>query len=170
MRLGDHPDLNHYAYPLDLVAEMTADGHIMGVYKLPTGPGEERMQPAEGNVKPFDRNKIHSLSEYHPDCYPERRTSSMPYQVTQPHGVSFRTTGNLLEWEKWRMRVGFNYREGIVIHDVSYDGRELFHRLSLSEMFVPYGDSRSPYPRKAAFDLGNNGAGVNANNLKLGMY
>jgi primary-amine oxidase len=35
-------------------------------------------------------------------------------------------------------------------------------------MFVPYGDSRSPYPRKAAFDLGNNGAGVNANNLQLG--
>ena len=36
-------------------------------------------------------------------------------------------------------------------------------------MFVPYGDSRAPYPRKAAFDLGNNGAGVNANNLKLGQ-
>ncbi|KAL1952483.1 hypothetical protein VTO42DRAFT_5280 [Malbranchea cinnamomea] len=35
-------------------------------------------------------------------------------------------------------------------------------------MFVPYGDSRAPYPRKAAFDLGSNGAGVNANNLKLG--
>jgi primary-amine oxidase len=35
-------------------------------------------------------------------------------------------------------------------------------------MFVPYGDSRTPGPRKAAFDLGNNGAGVNANNLKLG--
>lgn len=35
-------------------------------------------------------------------------------------------------------------------------------------MFVPYGDSRTPYPRKAAFDLGNNGAGVNANNLQLG--
>ncbi|KAJ6008214.1 hypothetical protein N7540_012190, partial [Penicillium herquei] len=42
------------------------------------------------------------------------------------------------------------------------------YRFSLSEMFVPYGDSRTPYPRKAAFDLGNNGAGVNANNLQLG--
>jgi len=35
-------------------------------------------------------------------------------------------------------------------------------------MFVPYGDPRSPYPRKAAFDLGNDGAGINANNLQLG--
>lgn len=35
-------------------------------------------------------------------------------------------------------------------------------------MFVPYGDPRAPYPRKAAFDLGNDGAGINANNLKLG--
>jgi hypothetical protein len=59
-------------------------------------------------------------------------------------------------------------REGLTLHDISYDGRKLFYRLSLSEMFVPYGDSRAPYPRKAAFDLGNNGAGVNANNLQLG--
>lgn len=35
-------------------------------------------------------------------------------------------------------------------------------------MFVPYGDPRAPYPRKAAFDLGNDGAGLNANNLQLG--
>lgn len=35
-------------------------------------------------------------------------------------------------------------------------------------MFVPYGDPRTPYPRKAAFDIGNDGAGVNANNLRLG--
>ena len=35
-------------------------------------------------------------------------------------------------------------------------------------MFVPYADPRAPYPRKAAFDLGNDGAGVNANNLQLG--
>ncbi|GKT48155.1 copper amine oxidase 1 [Colletotrichum spaethianum] len=35
-------------------------------------------------------------------------------------------------------------------------------------MFVPYADPRFPYPRKATFDLGNDGAGINANNLKLG--
>lgn len=35
-------------------------------------------------------------------------------------------------------------------------------------MFVPYGDPRTPYPRKAAFDIGSDGAGINANNLRLG--
>lgn len=66
------------------------------------------------------------------------------------------------------MRVGFNYvsatmspvlflvlivqREGLTLHDITYDGRSVFYRLSLSEMFVPYGDSRAPYPRKGAFD------------------
>jgi primary-amine oxidase len=33
---------------------------------------------------------------------------------------------------------------------------------------VPYGDPRAPYHRKAAFDLGSNGAGICANNLALG--
>ncbi|KAK2043952.1 copper amine oxidase [Colletotrichum somersetense] len=66
------------------------------------------------------------------------------------------------------MRVGLNYREGMTLHDVRFGGRSLFYRLSLAEMFVPYGDPRFSYPRKAAFDLGNDGAGINANNLKLG--
>jgi primary-amine oxidase len=35
-------------------------------------------------------------------------------------------------------------------------------------MFVPYGDPRDPLHRKGAFDLGNVGAGVTANNLALG--
>lgn len=56
----------------------------------------------------------------------------------------------------------------MVLYDVTYDGRELFHRLSLSEMFVPYGDPRMPYSRKSVFDVGDIGAGVAANNLALG--
>lgn len=55
------------------------------------------------------------------------------------------------------MHVGFNYQEGMVLHDISYDGCSLFHRLSLSKLFVPYGGHRTPYNRKAAFNLGNNG-------------
>ena len=38
----------------------------------------------------------------------------------------------------------------------------------MSDMNVPYADPRSPYQRKAAFDLGDVGAGLVANNLKLG--
>lgn len=35
-------------------------------------------------------------------------------------------------------------------------------------MTVPYGDPRTPYHRKQAFDLGDLGAGLSANNLALG--
>lgn len=170
MKVGEHDDSNHYAYPLDFVAELSDELKIMKILKVPSGENDRMVEVDATNLKPFDRRKIHSTSEYHPDLVPERRTSTKPYNVVQPYGPSFKSTGNLIEWEKWRFRVGFNYREGMIIHDVTYDGRQVFHRLSLSEMFVPYGDPRSPYPRKAAFDFGNNGAGVNANNLKLGKF
>jgi primary-amine oxidase len=35
-------------------------------------------------------------------------------------------------------------------------------------MNIPYADPRHPYHKKAAFDLGDAGAGGTANNLKLG--
>ena len=167
MRLGSHGDRNHYAYPLDIAAEVSSDRKSIRILRLPCGE-DDRMEVGGKKSKKFDRRKIHNSSEYHPDLQPDRRTTANPYNVVQPKGPSFHTEGNLITWEKWRFRVGFNYREGLTIHDVSYDGRRVFYRLSLSEMFVPYGDSRAPYPRKAAFDLGSNGAGVNANCLNLG--
>ncbi|KAB8076505.1 copper amine oxidase [Aspergillus leporis] len=80
----------------------------------------------------------------------------------RPEGASFTVKGHLIEWEKRRFRMA--------LHDVPFDGKSAFYRLSLSlsEMFVPYGDPRNPIYRKGAFDLGNVGAGVTANNLQLG--
>ncbi|KAF2647988.1 hypothetical protein K491DRAFT_643257 [Lophiostoma macrostomum CBS 122681] len=166
LRLLEHQDANYYAYPLDICAEISEDLKITKVYRLPSSPDEQ----VHSEPRPFDRQKIHSTtaSEYHPDLRPSPRASTKSYQVVQPEGPSFKIRGNQLNWEKWSFRVGFNYREGLTLHDIRYDGRSLFYRLSLAEMFVPYGDPRSPYPRKAAFDLGNDGAGINANNLKLG--
>lgn len=136
------------------------------VYRLPT-TADQRIHNEE---RPFDRRRVHptAKSEYHPGLRPSPRATTKPYQVEQPEGPSFRVTGQRIDWEKWSLRVGFNYREGLTLHDISYDGRSLFYRISLVEMFVPYGDPRPPYPRKAAFDLGNDGAGINANNLQLG--
>ncbi|KAG7120857.1 Copper amine oxidase 1 like protein [Verticillium longisporum] len=166
MRLSDHPEANYYAYPLDICAEVSPDLKVTSVYRLPSAAGDKtHTRQAE-----FDERKIVDAgkSEYHPDLLTSHRTTTKPYHVSQPEGPSFSTEGNLITWEKWTMRVGFNYREGMTLHDVRYDGRSLFYRLSLAEMFVPYADPRAPYPRKAAFDLGNDGAGVNANNLGLG--
>lgn len=44
------------------------------------------------------------------------------------------------------MRLGFNAREGLVLHHVGYDDpaagrtRPILYRASLAEMAVPYGD------------------------------
>ncbi|KAF1997273.1 copper amine oxidase [Amniculicola lignicola CBS 123094] len=164
MRLADHADANYYAYPIDIVAEVSEELKVTKIHRLPSSVGET----VNNDPKEYDHSKVHSSSEYHPDLQTDRRQTTRPLQVIQPEGPSFEIQGNSISWEKWTMRVGFNYREGMTLHDVRYDGRSLFYRLSLSEMFVPYADPRSPYPRKGAFDLGNDGAGVNANNLKLG--
>jgi primary-amine oxidase len=67
---------------------------------------------------------------------------------------------------QWSFFIGFTPKEGIVIHDIRYDDRLVFHRLSMSEMTVPYGDPRAPYHRKQAFDFGDCGAGITANELR----
>lgn len=70
------------------------------------------------------------------------------------------------------MRLRLTASIGMTIHDVRFMDQDIFYRLSLSEMFVPYGDPRNPIYRKGAFDLGNVGAGVTANNLacKTSLY
>ncbi|PFH61859.1 hypothetical protein XA68_15987 [Ophiocordyceps unilateralis] len=145
---------------------MSESLHISAVYHLPTTEHERLRVEA----RPFDRRKIHASahSEYHASLRPAPRQTTRPYRVHQPQGSSLDLQGGLLSWEKWRLRVGFNYREGMTLHDVRYDGRSLFYRLSLSELFVPYGDPRPVFQRKGALDLGNDGAGVNANCLRPG--
>jgi len=111
MRLGDHQDANHFAYPLDICVEMNGNFEIMKVLSLPSSDSDRMAEFTgdSGKRKKYDHKKIHSMSEYHPDLQPERRETTKPYHVVQPDGPSFKTDGNLLTWEKWRMRVGFNY-------------------------------------------------------------
>lgn len=163
--MTSNQDSNYYAYPLNLCAEVSETLHVSRIYHLPSSAS----QKIHSQTTPFDTRKLQpSTSEYHPSLRPSPRTSTKPLDITQPDGPSFVIDGNIVHWEKWTIRVGFNYREGLTLHDIRYDGRQTFYRLSLAEMFVPYGDPRTPYPRKAAFDLGNDGAGVCANSLRLG--
>lgn len=109
-------------------------------------------------------------AEYVPELLPGgTRQDLKPLNVLQPEGPSFTVRDDsLVEWQKWRFRVGFNPREGATIHDVWYNGRSLFYRMGISEMTVPYADPRYPFVRKQAFDFGDGGAGHCANNLSLG--
>lgn len=100
------------------------------------------------------------------------RTDLKPINITQPEGVSFNMTGREIEWQSWKFHIGFNYREGIVLNNITYNDkgtvRPIFYRLSLAEMVVPYGNPEHPHQRKHAFDLGEYGGGYMTNSLALG--
>jgi primary-amine oxidase len=112
-----------------------------------------------------------------PECAPVRMTEGLrrdlkPLDVVQPEGPSFEVEGNLVRWQKWRFRVGFHVREGLVLHTIGYEDqgrlRPIIHRASLAEMVVPYGDPTGGYFRRNAFDTGEYGIGQFLDSLKLG--
>jgi len=100
------------------------------------------------------------------------RTTQRPIEITQPQGPSFAVEGNLVEWENWSLRVGFDVREGLVLHQIGFrDGervRPIVHRASISEMVVPYGDPSPIRSWQNYFDTGEYLIGRYANALELG--
>jgi primary-amine oxidase len=66
------------------------------------------------------------------------------------------------------MRIGFNHREGLVLHTLSYQGRSVAHRLSFAEMVVPYRDPTPDHVRRTAYDIGEWGLGFMTTSLELG--
>jgi len=60
------------------------------------------------------------MGEYVPDLIAMPLREVKPLEITQPKGVSFTLEGNLLRWQNWEMRLGFNYREGLVLHMVGF--------------------------------------------------
>ena len=114
------------------------------------------------------------MGEYVPRHVPgqQLRDDLRPLEISQPEGVSFALEGRELRWQRWSMRIGFNYREGLVLHQVGYeDGgrvRPIAHRLSFAEMVVPYRDPTPDHYRRTAFDIGEWGLGFMTTSLELG--
>lgn len=162
-----HPSSNHFAHPLDfsvVVDDVTMK--VIRIDRLPMTPEEIRVNEDAAFKRTWQPNPD---AEYASDLQPQLRDDLKPIHISQPEGVSFLVSDDeVVEWQKWRFHVDFNWREGVVLRDVTYDGRPVFYRLSLAEMTVPYGDPRVPYHRKSAYDLGEGGAGCTANNLELG--
>ncbi|KAH0543299.1 hypothetical protein FGG08_002362 [Glutinoglossum americanum] len=155
-------DCNHYAFPIAIspIVDVQTE-KVIRIDILPTG--------ADATVREVEPYIVRQANDYIPEAQ-KLRTDLKPLNVVQPQGTSFRISqgGHAIDWQKWSFRLGFNQREGMVLYDVRYDSRSLFYRLSLSDMSIPYADPRHPFHKKAAFDLGDAGAGVMANNLKLG--
>ena len=99
------------------------------------------------------------------------RTTLRPIEITQPEGPSFTLDGHSLRWQDWSLRIGFDGREGLTLHQISLHsgGRErpVIYRASIPEMVVPYGDPRFRY-WQSYFDAGEYLVGKWANSLELG--
>jgi primary-amine oxidase len=112
------------------------------------------------------------MGEYRPALLPMPLRPVKPLQVSQPDGVSFTVSGRRLRWQNWDMRLGFNHREGLVLHTLGfhYAGRlrPVAHRLSFAEMIVPYRDPTPDHYRRTAFDIGEWGLGFMTTSLELG--
>ena len=100
------------------------------------------------------------------------RTDLKPLHITQPEGASFSLDGSELKWQNWTMRLGFNYREGPVIYQLTFDDdgvkRDVAYRISLAEMVVPYRDPSFDHYRRTAYDIGEWGLGSMTTSLELG--
>ena len=100
------------------------------------------------------------------------RTTRKPLEITQPDGPGFTVDGDVVDWEGWRFRVGFDPREGLVLHEISIaDGdrrRPVAHRASIAEMVVPYADPGPVRYWQNYFDSGEYLLGQQVNSLELG--
>lgn len=141
---------------LDQGAVVDVEDH--GVVPLP---------PKPGNYEPefqFDPENVPAFETYRDDV--------RPISITQPDGPSFTVDRHEVRWQKWRLRIGFTPREGLVLHQVGYQDhgvlRPIIYRASLAEMYVPYGDPAPTHRFKNVFDQGEYGVGWLANSLTLG--
>lgn len=147
---------NSYARPLEGVIGLVnlGEGKVVriddnGVVPVPTGTGE------------FRASRVGAL-----------RNTIKPLAITQSAGPSFAVNGNEIRWQGWRLRVGFNAREGLVLHRIGFEEggrfRSVLHRAAYSEMVVPYGDPSPSRYIQGPFDFGENLVGMLANSLELG--
>jgi primary-amine oxidase len=150
------PTDNGYARPIEGVRPVV-DLNTMTVIRIEEY-GFVDLPPLEGNYAAERMKKF--------------REDIKPLEITQPEGPSFAVKGYQVTWQKWNFVIGFNPREGLTIHQLSYNDngekRSILYRASLSEMVVPYGDPADGQKRKNAFDSGEYGMGSCANSLELG--
>ena len=103
----ERPDDNPYAKPIhglhaivDLDDMTVVRVEDVGVVPLPPGSGAY----AAGRTGPL-------------------RDDLKPIEIVQPQGPSFEVRGWEVRWQRWRLRLGFTAREGLVLHTIGYEGR-----------------------------------------------
>jgi primary-amine oxidase len=148
---------NGYAHPIEGVVALVdlIENRIVDLIDEPD------IIPIPKKSRNYDRASI-----------PRTRENVKPLDVLQSEGPSFSVEGWKVNWQNWSFRVGWTAREGLVLHQISFqDGareRPIIYRASVTDMIVPYADPTTNHFWKCAFDAGEYGLGKLANALELG--
>lgn len=164
--LRETADDNGYARPIEgvIVHADLGTGEVLEVIDH-APPGTEPIPLAPQGAR------------YTPEHVGPLRADLRPISIVQPDGPSFTVDDNLVRWQKWALRLGWDPYEGLVLHQVTYTDtdpaggervRSVLHRASISEMVVPYGDPGEVHGWKNAFDAGEWGLGRMTQSLTLG--
>jgi primary-amine oxidase len=145
----------------------------------PDNPQNPYVRPIEGVVVTIDMNQrrvvhmtntvVRPVSRETGNAAP-RRTGLKPMTIAQPHGGGFEVNGQHVKWQNWQFYVVLHPREGLVLYDVRYDDngrlRPIAYRMSLSEIYVPYGIGDDNWSWRTAFDVGEYNLGTFAQTLE----
>lgn len=60
----------------------------------------------------------------------KKREAPKPLHVVQPEGVSFKMDGNVLEWQKWKMHIGWSTQHLFGLHSDHLEQVSVIARVS----------------------------------------
>jgi primary-amine oxidase len=140
-------------------------------------------RPIEGVLVTIDANRMQVVDVQDTGARPVNRTSSdasgtarprlAPLVVRQPRGPGFRIRGSKVSWQGWRFRVGFNPREGVVLHQIGFRRggrvRPIIYRMALDEVYVPYALPDPTWSWRSALDVGEYNLGQFLERLERGV-
>jgi len=153
-------------------------------YYLAANPNFSHYIPVEGLMLTVDLNK--DLVVEFEDEEPTPQSSEFtedpalfslkpplkPLTITQQEGSSIVIKGQGISWYKWKLRYGVDPIRGLQLYHVRYqtdcEDRLILYKISMAEMYVPYGARGKTWRFRGPFDDGEFGIGIFANPLKIG--
>jgi primary-amine oxidase len=126
-------------------------------------------------VKLYDTQGAASVKVPHDPFDPAVRGAAIaakPLVATQPDGRNFVVDGNVVTWQNWQLRFGFNIREGLVLYQIGFNDngrrRPIAYRASLSSLVTLYGDPGDLWSWMEYDDEGNFGLGYLSTDVRPG--
>jgi primary-amine oxidase len=146
----------------------------------PSTPQNPYARPVEGVVVTIDMNQrraIHMVDSVLAKVSTDtgnarvRRAALKALRATEPKGSNITLSGRRVTWQNWSFYAVLSPREGLVLYDVKFSDagrvRPVAYRLSLSEVYVPYGVADNNWVFKTAFDVGEYNLATYAQTLEV---